>query len=52
MKAEVSAVVGVPNRYMHTTVEMLDLRDLQRSADLLAAFAADIKKGERFAVKV
>ncbi len=47
-----TAVTSIPNRYMHTTVEMLDLRDLQRAADLLAAFAADLKKGERFAVKV
>ena len=47
-----SALLSVPNRYMHTTVEMLDLRDLQRAAELLAAFALDIKKGERFAVKV
>jgi endoglucanase len=47
-----SAVLGIPNRYTHTTVEMLDLRDLQRVADLLAAFASDVKKGERFKVKV
>ncbi|MHC4718196.1 MAG: M42 family metallopeptidase [Planctomycetota bacterium] len=47
-----AVVVGVPNRYMHTTVEMLDLRDLQRAADLLTAFVAGVKKGERFAVKV
>jgi len=47
-----AVVVSVPNRYMHTTVEMLDLRDLQRTADLLAAFIAGVKKGERFAVKV
>ena len=47
-----SALISIPNRYTHTTVEMLDLRDLQRSADLLAAFAIDIKKGERFVVKV
>ncbi len=47
-----SAVLGVPNRYMHTTVEMLDLRDLQRTADLTAAFCLDVKSGERFKVKV
>jgi putative aminopeptidase FrvX len=47
-----SLVLSVPNRYMHTTVEMLDLRDLEATAELLAAFVADIKKGERFAVKV
>ncbi len=47
-----SAVVGIPNRYMHTTVELLDLRDLQQTADLLAALCLDLKKGERFVVKV
>jgi endoglucanase len=47
-----SAVVGIPNRYTHSTVEMLDLRDLQRTAQLLAAFCADLRKGETFRVKV
>ena len=47
-----TAVVGIPNRYTHTTVEMIDLRDLQRSADLLAAFALDLKAAERFNVKI
>jgi endoglucanase len=47
-----SVVVSVPNRYMHSTVEMLDLRDLQRTAELLAAFCADVKPRERFNVKV
>jgi endoglucanase len=47
-----SAIVSIPNRYMHTTVEMIDLHDLQHTAQLLAAFALDLKKGERFAVKV
>jgi endoglucanase len=47
-----SAVLGVPDRYVHTTVEMIDLRDLQHTVDLLAAFALDVKKGERFKVKV
>jgi endoglucanase len=31
--------LGVPNRYMHTPVEVLDLSDLEATADLLAAFA-------------
>lgn len=47
-----SAIVSIPNRYMHTTVEMIDLRDLQHTAELLASFAVDLKKGERFVVKV
>ncbi len=46
------AVLGLPNRYMYTTVEMIDLRDLQRIADLLAASSVRIKKGQRFRVKV
>jgi len=32
--------VGVPNRYMHTPVEVLDLDDLDATASLLGAFAA------------
>ena len=47
-----SAILGVPNRYMHTTVEMVDLKDLQNAAKLLAEFCLDIEKGERFKVKV
>ncbi|NLF30359.1 MAG: M42 family metallopeptidase [Planctomycetes bacterium] len=46
------SVVGLPNRYMHTTVEMIDLRDLTRIADLLAASALAIRKGQRFRVEV
>ena len=45
-------LMGVPNRYMHTTVEMLDLRDLQHTTDVMAALVLDIKKGERFKVQV
>jgi len=32
--------IGVPNRYMHTPVETLDLADLDGTADLLGAVAA------------
>ena len=32
--------VGVPNRYMHTPVEVVDLADLDATADLLGGFAA------------
>ena len=34
--------LGVPNRYMHTPVETLDLADLDRTADLLGALGARI----------
>ncbi len=46
------AVLGLPNRYMHTTVEMIDLRDLQHIADLLAATAVRMKGNQRFMVDV
>lgn len=32
--------VGVPNRYMHTPVEVIDLDDLDATAELLGAYAA------------
>ncbi|MCP4375530.1 MAG: M42 family metallopeptidase [bacterium] len=47
-----SSVIGIPNRYMHTTVEMIDLRDLQKCTELLAAFCLDLKKNEVFKVKI
>jgi endoglucanase len=47
-----SAIISPPLRYMHTTVEMMDLRDLQRTADWLAAFVLDVKKNETFKVRV
>jgi endoglucanase len=43
--------VGVPNRYMHTPVEVLDLSDLDATADLLAAFALSAHDQE-FAVDI
>ncbi len=41
--------VGVPNRYMHTPAEVVDLDDLDATADLLAEFAATAHERE-FAV--
>lgn len=32
--------IGVPNRYMHTPVEMLELTDLDETAELMGQFAA------------
>ncbi len=47
-----SALVSLPNRYMHSPVEVVSLKDLQHIPDLLAAFAASLKKGEQFKVKI
>ncbi|HOL73311.1 MAG TPA: M42 family metallopeptidase [Bryobacteraceae bacterium] len=43
-----AGLIGVPNRYMHSPVEMVSLRDLDRAADLLAAFALSLTGEEDF----
>jgi endoglucanase len=43
-----TALVSIPNRYMHSPVEMISLDDIDRAADLLAAFACDLKPGDEF----
>jgi len=37
-----TAVLGIPCRYMHTGVETVDPRDVDRSARLLASYLADL----------
>ncbi|MCC6704980.1 MAG: M20/M25/M40 family metallo-hydrolase, partial [Thermomicrobiales bacterium] len=37
-----SAVVSIPNRYMHSPNELVSLRDLQQCAELLAEFIGSI----------
>lgn len=43
-----AGLVGVPNRYMHSPVETVSLRDLDHAADLLAAFALALTGAEDF----
>jgi len=47
-----SVNVGLPNRYMHTPVEVIDEGDLDALADLLASFAASADDYAPFAVDV
>lgn len=47
-----SALVSLPNRYMHSPVEVVSLKDLALIPELLAAFASSLKKGEEFKVKI
>jgi len=47
-----SALVSLPNRYMHSPVELVSLKDLGMIPELLAAFAASLKSGEEFKVKI
>ena len=46
------ALVSLPIRYMHTTVELTDLRDLEAIAKLFAEFCLSLKTGQRFKAKV
>ncbi len=43
-----TALVSVPNRYMHSPVEMIALSDIDRAADLLAGFAKRLTGDEDF----
>jgi endoglucanase len=47
-----SALVSLPNRYMHSPVEVVSLKDLEKIPELLAAFAQSLKAGEQFKVKI
>jgi endoglucanase len=43
-----TGLVSVPNRYMHSPNEMVDLEDLERAAQLLAAFTRRLTKDTDF----
>ncbi|WP_040549213.1 M42 family metallopeptidase [Pedosphaera parvula] len=45
-----SALISLPNRYMHSPVEVVSLADLEKIPELMAAFALSLKKGEEFKV--
>jgi len=47
-----SALISLPNRYMHSPVEIVNLKDLVKIPELMAAFALSLKKGEQFKVTV
>ncbi|WP_135820657.1 M20/M25/M40 family metallo-hydrolase [Halostella litorea] len=44
--------LGLPNRYMHTPVEVVDTADLTAAADLFAAFARSADQYAPFAVDI
>ena len=43
-----AGLVSIPNRYMHSPVEMISLDDIDHAADLLAAFALGLAEHEDF----
>lgn len=47
-----SGLVSLPNRYMHSPIELVSLRDLEQIPVLLAAFAYSLRPGEQFNVTV
>ena len=47
-----SALVSIPMRYMHSTVETVDLGDVEHTVALLAAFIRSVRTDDRFATDV
>jgi endoglucanase len=45
-----SALISLPNRYMHSPVELVNLKDLEKIPELMAAFALSLKAGAQFKV--
>tara|TARA_R110002095_G_scaffold35763_3_gene33596 strand:+ start:12928 stop:13986 length:1059 start_codon:yes stop_codon:yes gene_type:complete len=43
-----TGIVAIPNRYMHSPVEVISLEDLDHAAQLLAAFCLDINENTDF----
>lgn len=43
-----TAIVGIPNRYMHTPVELISLKDVDHAAKLLAEWVCTLEGDERF----
>ena len=46
------ALVSLPNRYMHSPVELVSLKDLEQIPELMAAFALSLAPGELFKVVI
>ncbi len=44
-----TGVLSIPSRYAHSSVEVIDLRDLEHTAELLKAFILDMRNADEFA---
>lgn len=44
--------IGLPNRYMHSPVEVIDLDDLEALPRLLAAFCREVTEDDKFSVVI
>jgi len=47
-----SALISLPNRYMHSPVEVVSLKDLELIPQLLAGFVQSLQPGAEFKVKI
>lgn len=47
-----SALISLPNRYMHSPVEVVSLKDLEQIPELMVGFALSVKAGEEFKVRI
>lgn len=47
-----SALVSLPLRYMHSVVELCDMRDVEQTISLLTAFVRDLKPSDHFHVRL
>jgi endoglucanase len=47
-----SALISLPNRYMHSPVEVVSLKDLEKIPQLMVGFVQSLKKGEKFKVQI
>jgi putative aminopeptidase FrvX len=47
-----SGLISLPDRYMHSPVEVVSLKDLEKIPELMAGFALSLKTGEEFKVKI
>jgi endoglucanase len=47
-----SGLISLPDRYMHSPVEVVSLKDLEKIPELMAGFALSLKAGEEFKVKI
>ncbi|HKS37692.1 MAG TPA: M42 family metallopeptidase [Verrucomicrobiae bacterium] len=47
-----SGLISLPNRYMHSPVELVSLKDLEKIPELMTGFALSLKGGEEFKVKI
>ena len=47
-----SALVSLPLRYMHSVVEMVDLRDVEKVIALLTAFVESVSESDDFSIRL